>query len=519
MPFTLPAPAEIEGAVAAWRTLYQPLDRLLVQLPPDKALRRFGIALWKAGEVAAAVQVLTAAAALAPEDAATWRDLANALSVAGRSDDAQFAIEASIAKDAAQPQGWLLLATLLNGAHKYPDAERAFRRALEQDPNLAEAAFGLGILFFQQQRYDEAIERLATASAAGCHNVGLYVCLGQAQFLTGRFLAAADSFARAARFEPADKMVRDKVALLTFIKTIIEDSVEAAVAAYRDLMGEDGEEADALAYKVFHLLSGYGYREAAQRLGRAWLSGAPEDPVRRFLVDAASGTKAVRAPEDYVITYFNRFADGFDNQLRRVLRYRVPEELHALLAERGQNFSRILDLGCGTGLAAQFLKSFDCKLTGVDLAPLMLAKAKERQVYDELIEAEAVAYLAQHDNAFDLVFAADSLIYFGELRMLFAAVAKVLVPGGVFAFSIEKSDADDDYVLQLSGRFAHSLAYIAELARKDFVIENQIDTTIRLEANRPVPGALVILHRRKSRSRQEQQHFQSLAPVVSLTRR
>jgi predicted TPR repeat methyltransferase/Flp pilus assembly protein TadD len=508
MSFTLPAAAEAEVAVVTWRTMHQPLDRLLMQLPADRALRRFGFSLWQAGHKPAAIQVLTVAAALAPEDAVIWYDLANLLSAGGRPDEAQVVLEMTIARDAAQPQAWLLLATILNGAHKYPDAEHAFRMALEHDPKLAEASFGLGILFFQQRRFEEAIDWLAAAIAAGCNNVGLHVCIGQAQFLLGRFLDAADSFTNAARFEPADKMVRDKIGLLGFIKAVIEGSVDTAITIYRDVMGAAAEDIDQLTYKVFHLLTGHGYREAAVRLGSAWLASAPEDPVRRYLLAAASGEAIDRPPDEYVVAYFNRFADGFDNQLRRVLHYKVPEELHALLAARGQSFGRILDLGCGTGLAAPFLKSFDCKLTGVDLAPLMLAKAKERNVYDELIEAEGVAYLAQFSATFDLVFAADSLIYIGDLRALYAAAAKALVTGGVFAFSIETTDAAD-CVLQPSGRFAHSRAYIEALAHPDFAVESVTDTTIRLEANRPLRGALVILRRRAAQSRQEQPQVQS----------
>jgi predicted TPR repeat methyltransferase len=523
MPFTLPAPAEVEAAINGWRAVHQPLDRLLAQAPPEKALRRFGLGLWQSGQVHLATQFFLAAATLAPEDAAAWQDLANAFSASGLQEEAQVAIELSLARNEAQPHSWLLLATLLSGAHKYPDAERAFRNALSYNANLAEASFGLGILLFQQHRFEESIELLQAASNAGCHNVGLYVCLGQALFLLGRFLESAEIFARAARFEPTDKLVVERIALLSFLTGVIEKDVDTAIAAYRDAIGEAAEDIDQFSYKAFHLLSGYGYQEAAVRLGEARVAWAPEDPVRRFLLSAAKGETVERAPEDYVRTYFDRFADKFEHQLRRVLRYKVPEEMHALLAARGQNFARILDLGCGTGLAAPFLKSFECRLTGVDLAPLMLEKARARDTYDELVEAEATAFLAQKDEAFDLIFAADSFIYFGDLSALFAAAAKALAPGGLFAFSLETTKVAD-YVLLPSARFAHSLDYIATLAKRFFVVESETDTTIRMEANKPVPGALVILrrrekHDRQKHDRQEQAKVQQMAQIVSLGRR
>jgi predicted TPR repeat methyltransferase/Flp pilus assembly protein TadD len=494
LPFILPTLIEAEGAVAALRSLHQPFDRLLTQMPPEKALRHFGLALWQAGQADAAMHAFRAAIALAPEDAAIWSDLANLFFATGRLSEAQISVELSLSKNVAQPQAWLLLATILNGAHKYGEAEHAFRRALDYDPNLAEAAFGLGILFFQQRRFDDSVEYLNRASAAGCYNVGLYVCLGQALFLSGRFLEAAEAFARASQFEANDKAVLEKIALLQFIKAIIEGPVDAAIDIYRGLAGDAGEDLDSLINKVFHLLSGYGYIEAAIKLGRAWLARSPDDPVRRYMLAAVSGEVPDHAPQDYVVNYFNRFAEGFEHQLRRVLHYRVPEELHALLAARGQNFARILDLGCGTGLAAPFLKSFDGRLEGVDLAPLMLEKAQQRGVYDDLIEAEAVTFLAGKEASYDLIFAADSLIYFGDLSGLFAAAAKSLVAGGVFACSIETTLAAD-YKLQPTGRFAHAISYVEALAQPDFVIESKTEAIIRLEVNQPVQGALIILRR------------------------
>jgi predicted TPR repeat methyltransferase len=51
----------------------------------------------------------------------------------------------------------------------------------------------------------------------------------------------------------------------------------------------------------------------------------------------------------------------------------------------------------------------------------MLAKAAERQAYAELVQADAVAFLGEHAGAFDLIFSADVLIYFGDLAELLAA--------------------------------------------------------------------------------------------------
>jgi predicted TPR repeat methyltransferase len=66
------------------------------------------------------------------------------------------------------------------------------------------------------------------------------------------------------------------------------------------------------------------------------------------------------------------------------------------------------------------------RLTGVDIAPRMLDKARERNAYGALIESEAIAYLTSGIAPFDLIVALDVLIYFGDLGALFEAVASRL---------------------------------------------------------------------------------------------
>jgi predicted TPR repeat methyltransferase len=51
------------------------------------------------------------------------------------------------------------------------------------------------------------------------------------------------------------------------------------------------------------------------------------------------------------------------------------------------------------------------------------------------------------------------------------------------------------YRLLPSGRFAHRPGYIEELGRGAFILRRQEATMIRLEANRPVAGALMLFER------------------------
>ena len=53
----------------------------------------------------------------------------------------------------------------------------------------------------------------------------------------------------------------------------------------------------------------------------------------------------------------------------------------------------------------------------------MVEKARARQVYDELIVAELTAHLQSAAGTYDLIAAADTLVYFGDLQPVCAAAA------------------------------------------------------------------------------------------------
>ena len=94
--------------------------------------------------------------------------------------------------------------------------------------------------------------------------------------------------------------------------------------------------------------------------------------------------------------YSTDYAPRFDKHLTKNLGYRAPAliaEALSVVALGPRRFASALDLGCGTGLMGAALRGRADRLTGVDLSPAMIAKARERGVYDELIVGDAVALL------------------------------------------------------------------------------------------------------------------------------
>ena len=109
---------------------------------------------------------------------------------------------------------------------------------------------------------------------------------------------------------------------------------------------------------------------------------------------------------------------------------------------------------------------------------------------------DATALLRRESAAtFDLIVAADSLAYIGDLAPLFAAVAAALTVDGVFAFSLETIEGEG-FALGKSIRFAHSVAYLEATARAAGLSPLLIRSgSVRREAGRDAPGLICVFER------------------------
>lgn len=229
-----------------------------------------------------------------------------------------------------------------------------------------------------------------------------------------------------------------------------------------------------------------------------WLGLAPDDPSVRHLHAAATGSHLERADPAYVVALFDAYAERFDEHLA-ALGYSAPasvaQRLAGLLPEGA---GTVVDLGCGTGLVGQALGGFARHLVGVDLSSGMLAEARTRQCYDQLERCELTAFLRDHPGEFDAIVSADTLIYIGDLRPVFAAASAALRGPGVLVFTVELTAGTPaaDYRLQERGRFAHDRRWVASQLREAGFGEVELaECVLRRERNHDVHGLMVSARR------------------------
>lgn len=493
---SLPGPAHVAALVAELQASSGDFAALLARYgQPAPALRHYGLIGWQRADLAVAVAAFRAALAITPDDADLWRDLAGALDGGGQAAAAESCVRRALHHRPADARAWLTLAQLRSRADDADEAVDGFRRALALDPTLGDAHFGLGLIAFSRKEIEDAMAHLRSAIANGHATALGHGSLAHVLHGAGRFADCADAFDTAAGFGELDATSKRQRARARAFATIIDGRLGQALADHVGETDAGYPDADALLADAFLALNGYGYRDAAIAVGRMRLARDPGDASQRYLLDAVEGRALARAPADYIESHFDGFAESFDRKMVDLLLYDVPRALARLVAAEGARFADGLDFGCGTGLAAAHLAPFGGRLTGVDLSGGMLKQAAKRGSYAELVKADAVDYLDTHPDAFDLVAAADALIYFGDLGPVFAAAARALRPGGLFAFSVETM-AEGGHRLQPSGRFTHAIPHVERLAAAaGFAIVAQEATVLRIEAGRPARGQLLLLRR------------------------
>ena len=347
-------------------------------------------------------------------------------------------------------------------AKRLEEADRAFSAAHRLVPDRPSVLTNLGAVRLQLGRPDEAVPLLGRATKLEPDNLQAWAHLGIAQAETG--------------------------------------DLDQAVASFDHALRIDGKSAVLWTHRGTALREMGRLPEAVKSFEQAREHGADPHVIGYFLASMQGGEAPPMPPRAYVENLFDRYADDFSDHLVEVLGYRAPEELVDGLAPLGARwFDDVLDLGCGTGLCGPLVKGMASRIDGVDLSARMLAQARELGTYDDLVHADIVEWLKISTQPYDLVLAADVFIYVGALESVFADVARLLRPGGMFAFTVEentRTDGVNPQELQLmpSLRYAHPEAYVRRVAAAaGLQVRAMHRAPLRQDQAQPVPGAYYYL--------------------------
>ena len=427
-----------------------------------------------------------------------------------------------------------------------------FERALDMKPDFVEALSNHGTTLLELERYEEGLSEIERALAIDPSHSISWNNRGNALTKLKRYHEAVESYDRALSFHPdfADARLNRLYALAEISRggpgfadvlcaqgadLIARNQLPDALAAFEEALGVEPDNVEAIAGRATILLS-MDQAEAALAGFDALLAREPTHAIswnnrgnalaklRRFEEAVASYDKAIalqpdlaqavenrdnalfelrratRCPPGFMRHLFDDFASHYDDTMLNKLGYRAHLNLRELadrvLPQRDRPW-RVLDLGCGTGLVGETFRGLarGGRLDGIDLAPRMIEAARQRRVYDDLTLGDIESILQAPGRTYDLILAADTMIYIGDVSIVFAGVARRLEQSGYYLFAVE-SMPGSGWEQSPMNRFRHSEAYLrAEAAKAGLEFVDMIERPLRHEASQPVAGFAVALRK------------------------
>jgi predicted TPR repeat methyltransferase len=411
-----------------------------------------------AGDAQAAAFAFGQARLAGLDTAVVHQHLGVAQMAAGNLQEAIAAFQMATQKDPHDATAWHHLALAYRHLGDVKQVRKCLNKALEIDPERASAWCALGALDAEEGNYDIAAGLFKKAIKANPDYPTAHHALGRVLELAGRRAESIAAFGQALR--------ASRRAFVSPRAAAKNPDPAALLASLEDM--------------------------------EAKLTSPRSIEIHHALAANADIFSPVHVPANALAKLFDRYAETFDVHLQGQLQYRAPQFLaEAIGAALGDEKKLdILDLGCGTGLCGPLLKPIAKSLAGVDLSPNMIEKCKARGVYDRLGVGELVATLNDNPAAFDLLIAADVLIYLGDLSPAFEAAAKSLRPGGLLAFTVEAGGGERYHLQRKTLRYTHAEPYLKHVAAIHGFEEVSFETAVlRVENEKPVLGFVIVVRR------------------------
>lgn len=146
--------------------------------------------------------------------------------------------------------------------------------------------------------------------------------------------------------------------------------------------------------------------------------------------------------------------------------YWHPEALFGLCYEYIKPGETLLDIGAGTGMGSELFGRAGLQVHGLDCSEEMLARFRLKRTAAGLIQHDlSIRPWPYEDGSFDHAVALGVLHFFPDLEPLFQEAARLLRPGGIFAFTVKAPQGEEPlpYAVELiqgTPLYLHGRAYI-----------------------------------------------------------
>jgi predicted TPR repeat methyltransferase len=388
-------------------------------------------------------------------------------------DQAEYLLGEAVRADPSFSDGLCMRGVTLVKLSRPEEARACFEEAIRIRPDFIEALSNHATTLLELGRHHDGLAGLDRVLQLDPGHVLSWNNRGNALFALGRYAEAIESYDRALAIYPEFPDARQN-------RLLALGEMNRGGPRFAEILCQQGED----------LMRREQFAEALTRFDEA-LKVRPDFPEARGLHTVAYRQAYRRL--------FDETAPVFEDSLLNNLNYRGHLQLREL-ADRvwtGSKFGlRVLDLGCGTGLVGEQFHPWTAgggRLDGIDFSARMLDEARKRNVYSNLYLGDIEQMLGSGGEVYDLMLAADTLIYFGDLDALIRGAGDHLLPGGFFIFTVERKDGGG-WEPTPKRRFRHSESYLRECAaRAGLTVVDSAQSVLRFETGAPVPGFTMAL--------------------------
>lgn len=356
-----------------------------------------------------------------------------------------------------------LLGAIYIKLKKYNRALENYKKAIFIFPDYLDAINNLGNLYKDLRMFNESILYYDKALKINYNYPIVHLNKGNLYKENGQYKEAINCYLDAVKIDP---FFTEAYNNLGSVYELTDDYTKA-INNYKKAININSDFIQA--YRNLSNLFLYLEKKPdAEKILLKILKKIPKDSSALHYLSAIRGSKDSNMQEVYSKELFDGFdVNFFESNYKDKLLYNAPNDLKNLLNNEQKNkslrFQNVIDLGCGTGISGESFRGCSDYLVGIDISKNMIDVAKEKKIYDELIIGELSEVLEKETRSYDLVISTDVFTYLGDLSELFKKIKKISKKNSYFIFSTEDTDTEDDYNLNLSGRYSHSAKYIKEL--------------------------------------------------------
>ena len=464
------------------------LFRKVIELRPNHphAYNNLGATLIDLGEYVKALEVFERAIELKPNYAEAYNNIGNVYQKLKKYNQAIENYKQAIKLNSDYYEAHNNMGITLGKNEQNKEAEKILKKVIQINPELVDGYISLGAILTKLQKYEEAEKIIKMVIQINPELADGYISLGTILTNLQKYEEAKKVLRKSIRLYPKNS---DSYFYLGVLYSKINIS-KFAVRYFTKALKFDPKNAE-IYYNLGINLTKVGLLKKAARNFNMCLKIDSSHQTASHLYNSLLGFTTKSAPKEYITSLFDYYAKNFEKSLVHNLNYNIPREIKNLLINNSfKSLGTILDLGCGTGLVGLEFKKHCNYIEGVDLSTYMIEEAKQKKIYNKLIQTEIIDYLKTHTLNFDYFLAADVFIYVGDLHEVFRLIKKRNKKSGHLVFSTEHN-IKNSYILEKTGRYSHSKNYIKSLCEKfNFTIINFKKTKIRKEKNKYIEGAL-----------------------------